>query len=149
MSFCCNINRNGDHGSSTEYLTQTSLMLKRNLQCWISSILVADWMPINPITETIMDQGLLYPLGRITCDLNGKRSHQQFVINLFKFYLRFNLESRSRSTYVYWDRFKSSFFALGSTRTEFHSDQWLSRSSLIYCIQFRSIYRTLVGRVRQ
>ena len=71
MSHCFNLTRNGDNGSSIEYLTQTSFVLKRNLQCWISSVLAANWMPINPICESLDDGGLFYPLGLITCNFDG------------------------------------------------------------------------------
>ena len=71
MSFCFNLTRNGDNSSSTEYLAQTSQILKRNLQCWISSVLAAGWMPINPIKESLDDGGLLYPFGLITCNFEG------------------------------------------------------------------------------
>ena len=71
MSFCSSLTRNGDHGSSIEYLTETSRILKRNLQCWIANVLASGWMPIEPINETIADGGLLYPLGRIACNLEG------------------------------------------------------------------------------
>ena len=71
MSFCSSITRNGDNGSSIDYLTATSGILKRNLQCWISSVLASHWMPLEPISETIEDHGLLYPLGIITCNFEG------------------------------------------------------------------------------
>ena len=71
MSFCSNVTRNGDHGSSIEYLTRTSGVLKKNLQRWISSVLASGWMPLEPIDETIEDNGLLYPLGLISCNING------------------------------------------------------------------------------
>ena len=71
MSFCCNATRGGHNGSSALYLAQTSLILKSNLQCWISSVLAAGWMPIEPITETVEDNGLLYPLGMVHCNLEG------------------------------------------------------------------------------
>ena len=71
MSFCCNQTRSGDNGSSIEYLRQSSQILKGNLQCWISSVLAASWMPIAPISETIEDNGLLYPIGMLECNLRG------------------------------------------------------------------------------
>ena len=81
MSFCSSITRNGDNGSSIEYLTATSALLKRNLQCWISSVLASHWMPLEPINETIEDNGLLYPLGIITCNFEGRPPNQSFDIN--------------------------------------------------------------------
>ena len=71
MSFCCNATRSGSNSASLEYLRSTSLLLKSHLQCWIASVLAASWMPIDPISETVEDNGILYPLGLITCDLTG------------------------------------------------------------------------------
>ena len=71
MSYCSNLTRNGDNHCSVGYLTQTSNILKRTLQCWISSVLAAGWMPIDPITESLDDGALFYPLGLITCNLKG------------------------------------------------------------------------------
>ena len=71
MSFCCNATRSGDNGASIEYLRSTSRLLKSHLQCWIASVLAAGWMPIDPIAETIEDNGILYPLGLIHCNFAG------------------------------------------------------------------------------
>ena len=71
MSSCVNVTKNGDNASSIEYLHQTSLILRQNLQCWISTLLSSGWMPQEPISETITDSGLFYPLGIVRVDFKG------------------------------------------------------------------------------
>ena len=83
MSYCSNLTRNGDNGSSIDYLTQTAYVLKRNLQCWIASVIAAGWMPINPITESLEDGALFYPLGLITCNFEGKLPIFSYSKDLF------------------------------------------------------------------
>ena len=73
MSSCINVTRNGDNGSSIEYLRMTSEILRGNLQCWMSSLLISPWMPQDPISETIADGGLFYPLGIVRVDFSGKK----------------------------------------------------------------------------
>ena len=79
MSFCCNATRSGDNSASIEYLRTSSLLLKSQLQCWIASVLAAGWMPIDPISETIEDNGILYPLGKVHCDFKGKLSFHKSI----------------------------------------------------------------------
>ena len=88
MSYCLNLNRNGDHSSSVDYLTQTAVVLKKRLQCWIASVLASGWMPLEPITETVDDNGLLFPLGLISCNLNGNFG---FLMVHSYHYFRWNL----------------------------------------------------------
>ena len=71
MSSCVNLTKNGDNASSIEYLRNTSNVLRRNLQCWISALLSSGWMPQEPISETITDSGLFYPLGIVRVDFQG------------------------------------------------------------------------------
>ena len=72
MSFCATRNRNRGHVASRNYLRQTAEQLRSNLQCWIAVLLGHGWFHNNTIYSSAQTGGLLYPIGHIRVDPEGR-----------------------------------------------------------------------------
>ena len=72
MSFCQILNRNQMHDQTSRYLTLTAEKLRSFLQCWLATNLDSPWMYTYPISESIDDDALFYPLALVDVNHQGK-----------------------------------------------------------------------------